>query len=176
MDHPLRVAVADADGLLHLRDLMRHLGHEVVAEASSGPELVEQCRAAQPDLVITEVTLAGLDGLAAAEEIDREWDVPVVIVSARDDDKLLERAASSCVASYLVKPVRDADLKAAIAVALPRFARQHELGHEVEGLRRDLEDCKQAERVSGALAERLGVRDEEAVRAVENVIDRWARL
>src|SRR3954454_20378225 len=107
MDHPLRVAVADADlhDLAHLCDLLRHLGHEVVAEASGGPELVERCRAARPDLVLTEVTLAGLDGLAAAEEIDGEREVRVVIVSAREDDELLERAAAGSVASYLVKPV-----------------------------------------------------------------------
>ncbi len=57
MSEPLRIAVADDEP--DMRDyfarILPRLGHQVVAQAHDGRELVEQCRAAQPDLVITDI-------------------------------------------------------------------------------------------------------------------------
>src|SRR5262249_49191174 len=90
----LRVAVADdePDMLLYLRTTLPLLGHEVVAAARTGEELVERCRTAHPDLVITDIKMPGLDGIAAAAAIFRERPTPVILVSAYHDSELVERA------------------------------------------------------------------------------------
>src|SRR5688572_33376415 len=95
-DRPLRIAVADdePDMRLFFRELLPHLGHEVVAEASNGRELVERCRDARPDLIITDVRMPDADGLQAAEEVNRVGRVPVILVTGHHDADVLARAGA----------------------------------------------------------------------------------
>jgi response regulator NasT len=89
-----------------------------VAAAQSGRELVESCRALRPDLVITDIKMPDLDGIDAALQINREWPVPVILVSAYRDAALRERAAADYVLGYLVKPIKQADLEPLVGLAL----------------------------------------------------------
>jgi two-component system, response regulator PdtaR len=157
---PLRVAVADGDPttLHHFRDLLTRLGHEVVVTATTGRELVRRCWQAKPDLVITDVKMPDMDGIAAAEEVNRNYSTPAVLVSAYDDHESLARAeAAGPVMAYLVKPVRPPDVVAAVRLAVARF------GERQEALRA-LEERKLVERAKGALMRRLGADEDEAYR------------
>jgi diguanylate cyclase (GGDEF)-like protein len=123
MAPPLRVIVADDEADIRdwfLRTLPR-LGHQVVAAAANGTELVEQCRRLQPDLVISDIKMPDTDGIAAAAQVCGERPVPVILVSAYHDTKLIERAQLEDIQAYLIKPVRQADLEPAIALARRRF-------------------------------------------------------
>lgn len=124
MKGPLRIAVADDEPDLRefLHKTLTRQGHNVVAVAQDGQELVELCRAVGPDLIITDITMPVLDGIAAAEEICRTRPVPIILVSAHYDEDLLRRAEASHAFAYLVKPIRSADLLPAIAIARRRFA------------------------------------------------------
>ena len=139
---PLRVAVADDDPttLHHYRQLLTCLGHEVVVTATSGQQLVEGCREAAPDLVITDVKMPELDGIEAAVQINREAPVPVILVSAHHDPDTVARAQADHAMSYLVKPIKLADLEPAIALATSRFAQMLALRQEADRLRQELED------------------------------------
>jgi response regulator NasT len=157
---PLRVAVADDDPttLHHFRALLTCLGHEVVVTATTGQQLVEGCREAAPDLVITDVKLPDLDGIAAAEQANAERPVPVVLVTAYTEAGLLARAvAAAPVMAYLVKPVKACELAAAARLAVARF------GERQQALRA-LEERKLVERAKGAVMKRLGVDEDEAHR------------
>jgi two-component system, response regulator PdtaR len=162
---PLRVVVADDDPhmLAYLLEMLARLGHQA-AGAQSGGELVGLCRAVEPDLVVADVKMPDLDGIAAAAEVNRHRPVPVILVSAYSEDDLLARAASEHVLAYLVKPVQEEGLKAAIAVALRRFAERQALRREAGGLRQALEDRKLVERAKGALMKRLRLDEAEAFR------------
>jgi response regulator NasT len=157
---PLRVAVADDDPatLAYLRELLTRLGHEVVAATPTGRGLVERCREARPDLVVTDIKMADLDGIAAAEEINRDRPTPVVLLSAHDDPESLARAeAEPAVMAYLVKPVKPPDVAAAARLAAARF------GERQQALRA-LEERKRVERAKGVLMKRLGVDEDNAYR------------
>src|SRR5919205_2049830 len=160
---PLRVVVAEDDP--HMRafliEALGRLGHQAVG-AEGGRQLVEMCRAAEPDLVLADVKMPDLDGIAAAEELNRHRPVPVILVSAYDQDDLLDRAAGAHVLAYLVKPVQDEDLKAAIRLALARFAERQALARENADLRQALEERKLLERAKGIVMKRLHVDEEEA--------------
>jgi response regulator NasT len=123
MTQPLRIVVADdePDMREYLRRVLPRLGHDVVGVASTGRELVEVCRAARPDLVITDIKMPELDGIDAACELYRERPVAVVLVSAHADAELIERAAADHVLGYLVKPIKQADLAPVITLAWKRF-------------------------------------------------------
>ena len=94
MTQALRILVADdePDMQQYFRKILPRLGHQVIGVADNGRMLVEQCRLLQPDLVITDIKMPELDGIEAAVQIYRERPVPVILVSAYHDPKLIERA------------------------------------------------------------------------------------
>jgi response regulator NasT len=124
MNRALRIIVADdePDMREYFQKCLRRMGHRVVAVAKTGQELVEQCRVLQPDLVITDIKMPDLDGIDAACQLYRERRIPVILVSAYLDPALIERAEADHVQAYLVKPIKQADLEPAIALAMRRFA------------------------------------------------------
>jgi response regulator NasT len=132
MTQPLRIAVADdePDVRDYFRRILPRLGHQVVV-ARTGRELVEQCRAARPDLVITGIKMPDLDGIEAAVAIGRDEPVPVILVSAYHQPQLFARAQGEHILAYLVKPAKQADLEAAIAIAMQRFGKMVEVSRMV---------------------------------------------
>jgi response regulator NasT len=123
MNRALRIAVADDEP--DMRDyfctILPSLGYEVVASAATGRELVELCRDTPPDLVITDIKMPDMDGIEAAAQIYKNAAVPVILVSAHHDPATVRRADAEYVMAYLVKPIKQADLEPAIAIALRRF-------------------------------------------------------
>jgi AmiR/NasT family two-component response regulator len=166
MNAPLRVVVADdeRDVREYLQETMTRLGWQVTAAAATGRELVEACRTSPPDLIVTDVKLPDLDGIAAAAAANAAGPVPVVLISAHHGDDLLGRLADLPVMGYLIKPISEANLKAAVAVAMTRFRHFVALRQEVTDLRQALEDRKLIERAKGSLMRRLRVDEEEAFR------------
>lgn len=127
MKRHLRIVIADdePDMREYFRKILPRVGHEVVAAAESGRQLVEQCRQFCPDLVITDVKMPELDGLEASAQLSRERPVPVILVSAYHDPAIIQRAEADHVLGYLVKPIKQADLESIIEVAMRRFADRH---------------------------------------------------
>src|SRR5205823_5440330 len=110
-------------------------GHEVVAVAENGRQLIEQCRAVQPDLVIADIKMADMDGIEAAEQICRERPTPIILVSAYYDPQLVARAEADHIYAYLVKPIKQVDLGPAITVAVKRFEQFKSVSKEAADLR-----------------------------------------
>jgi response regulator NasT len=149
----------------------------VVAVAETGRQLVEGCRAGRPDLIITDIKMPDMDGIEAAEEVNRDRHVPVILVSAHHEAELLVRAGADHIMAYLVKPIKAADLIAAIAMALRRFEQFQAVCAEAATLRHALEDRKVIERAKGAIMRRLGVPEAEAFdRLLRQASDRNRKL
>jgi len=111
----LKIAVADdeRDNREYLEELLAHLGHDVRL-AADGRALVELCHQFGPDLIITDYSMPGLDGLAAAAEINRRRSVPVILISGRHDIEPETSAAADAVVRFLTKPVKLGELSAAV--------------------------------------------------------------
>ncbi|MFQ3593199.1 MAG: response regulator, partial [Gemmataceae bacterium] len=92
MSEPLRIAVADDEP--DMRDyfvrILPRLGHRVVAVAENGRQLVEVCATAKPDLVITDIKMPEMDGIEAAVQLYTLKPVPVILVSAHQEQDLLQ--------------------------------------------------------------------------------------
>jgi AmiR/NasT family two-component response regulator len=149
----LRIAVADdeSDMRQFLKELLPLMGHEVVAVAETGRQLSESCH-----------KLPDMDGIQAAAEINREREVPVVLVSAHTEGELLARSGAEYIMSYLVKPVKPADLQAAITLAVARFEQYQRVRSEAAGLRQALDDRKMIEQAKGVVMRRLRIDETEA--------------
>jgi len=171
MNRPLRIAVADDEPDMrdYFRKILPRLGHQVVAAAGTGRELLELCRAAGPDLVITDIRMPDLDGIDAATLLYQERPVPVILVSAYHDPELIARAGADHILGYLVKPIKQSDLGPAIALALRRFEQFEALRQEAADLRQALEDRKVIERAKGLLMRRAGLDEQEAFRRLQKV-------
>ena len=164
MSRSLRIAVADDE--LDVRDyykkVLPRLGHQLVAVAQTGRELVESCRTARPDLVIADIKMPDLDGIDAAEEICRDEPIPFILVSAYHHPRLFDRARGDHILAYLVKPTKQADLEAAIAIAVQRFEQFQALRQEAADGRQALADRKTIERAKGLLMKKAGLDEETA--------------
>ena len=120
-----RILVVEDDGVLalHLADTLDDLGYTVAGTATRGEEAIDLARRLHPQLILMDVGLAGnIDGITAAEAIRDEHDIPVVFLTAHDDDDTLHRATHSDASAYLVKPFKAPDLRCVIEIALHKHA------------------------------------------------------
>ena len=101
------------------RDYLEHAGFEVVI-AGDGPGALAAVRQRHPDLVVLDLGLPGLDGLDVTRQLRRDTTIPIVMLTARDDelDKLLglELGADD----YLTKPFSPRELVARVRAVLRR--------------------------------------------------------
>jgi AmiR/NasT family two-component response regulator len=171
MSTKLRIAVADDEA--DMRDffecILPQCGHQVVAVAETGAQLVEHCRRLRPDLVITDIKMPDMDGIAASSAICAERPVPVILVSAYHDPQLIDRAMSDHVMAYLVKPIGQADLEPAIAVAMRRFQQFEEVCREASDLRQALADRKIIEQAKGILMKSTGADEKDSFRRLQEL-------
>lgn len=119
-----RVLVAEDETIIRLDlcGLLEQAGMEVCAAARNGEEAVELARSARPDLALMDVRMPRLDGIEAARRILEERPLPIVMLTAHGDEKLVARAVGAGVFGYLVKPFREEDLLPAIHTALARHS------------------------------------------------------
>jgi two-component system, response regulator PdtaR len=118
------VLLVDDEALIRMgmRVMLQDLGYQVVGEAADGGEAIEKVAALDPDVVIMDIKMPGMDGLEATRRIMAEHPVPVIVLTAYNQRSLVEEAADAGVLAYLMKPVRESDVGPAIEVARARFA------------------------------------------------------
>jgi two-component system, response regulator PdtaR len=164
-----RVLIAEDEALirLDLKEMLEEEGYEVVGEAGDGETAVSMAEQLRPDLVILDVKMPVMDGIAAAERIAGARVAPVVILTAFSQRDLVERARAAGAMAYLVKPFQKKDLLPTIEMAASRFAEIVALENEVSDLADRLETRKLVERAKGVLMEKQGMTEPEAFRWIQ---------
>lgn len=100
--------------LEYLLDWEKH-GFQIAGEAASGSAALELMGNQSFSLVITDIRMPGMDGLALAERIKETTDVPVIIVSGYEDFEYARKAVRIGVHDYLLKPVEAEELAAKLS-------------------------------------------------------------
>src|SRR5438270_556499 len=118
MSNPVEVVIVD-DAPRTLEKLKRLLDFEsdikVVGTAADAETGIEQAKKLNPQVILMDVNLPGLDGIQATELLSTQLPlVPVVIISVQDDREYLKRAMQAGAREYLVKPFSADELVAAI--------------------------------------------------------------
>jgi CheY-like chemotaxis protein len=98
-----------------LRLILEDAGYLVCPSARDGVEAVEQARRHRPDLIVMDIGLPRLDGIAATEQILQERDVPVIALSGWGNVDSLDRATAAGAVRQLVKPFSEGELVHAVA-------------------------------------------------------------
>lgn len=163
----LKILVADDESIIRmgLRTMLAALGHEAVL-AANGRDALHLVRTTRPDLALLDVDMPLTDGLETAKVIARTHPMPILILTAYSQADLVERAAQLPIQGYLVKPVNERDLAAAIQVALARFDDAQAAAREIAELRESIAVRKVVDRAKGVLM-RGGLSEEEAYLAVQ---------
>jgi response regulator NasT len=171
MSTSLRIAVADDEQDMRefFERMLPRYGHEVVVVAENGRELIDQCCALHPDLIITDFKMPEMDGIQASLKVFRERPAAVILVSAYCDATLIERGEVDHVMAYLVKPIGQADLEPAIAIAVQRFNEMQSLWKEAGELRQLLDDRRIVEVAKGILMNVVDVSEKDAFRRLQEL-------
>jgi len=165
----LRVLVVEDEALirLDLTEMLREEGYVVAGEAGDGEQAVTLARELRPDLVIMDVKMPKVDGIAAAGEIVQERIAPVVMLTAFSQRELIEQARDAGAMAYLVKPFARHELVPAIELAVSRFGERRALEEEVATLTDRLETRKAVDRAKGLLMTRQTMSEPDAFRWIQ---------
>jgi response regulator NasT len=161
----VRILIADDEALIRLglRAILHDMGHELVGAVADGTTALRLACQTQPDLVILDIKMPGMDGLAVAEAIARRCPLPVVMLTAYSERELVARAASTeTVQAYLVKPIQEADLAPTLELAVARFAEWQALHQEAASRQAALETREIVDKAKRLLIGRDGLTEHEA--------------
>jgi DNA-binding response OmpR family regulator len=113
------------------RDYLEHAGFAVIA-AADGPSALMMARTRKPDVMVLDLGLPGMDGLDVARTLRRESSVPILMLTARDDE--LDRVLGLEIGAddYVTKPFSPRELVARIRAILRRIDRQTEPGDRIQ--------------------------------------------
>jgi PAS domain S-box-containing protein len=112
------------------------LGYEVSGIAAAGEKAVSLACGLRPDLVLMDISLEGsMDGIEATEAIRREYDVPVIYLTAHSDPATLSRAKLTGPFGYILKPFEERELATQIELALYKHQADRQLREQREWLR-----------------------------------------
>ena len=164
-----RVVVAEDESLIRMDivEILRDNGFDVVGEAADGEAAVALAMELRPDLVIMDVKMPKMDGISAADKLNKEHIAPVVLLTAFSQKELVERATEAGALAYVVKPFTPNDLLPAIEIALSRWAQIVALENEVADLSERFETRKIVDIAKGILNEKMGLTEPEAFRWIQ---------
>jgi len=190
----LRIVIADDHALFRdgLRSLLSTQGHDIVGEAKNGREAIDLARRLKPDLILMDVQMPEIDGLAATRTLTAELpDVKVIILTATEDDAKLFEAIKSGAQGYLLKNLEADDFFSMLDRAslgepalTPNLARKllHEFArpaadqHDQNALtareREVLELMVEGITSNRRLAKRLGLSENTVKFHVRNILDK----
>jgi PAS domain S-box-containing protein len=180
-----KVMLVEDEAIISMRlaESLAAMGYEVAGTATSGEEAVDIARQLSPDVILMDIVMPGeLDGITAAEIINEQLDIPVIFLTAYTEDLLIQRAKHVEPFGYIVKPLQEREIKAAIEVAIYKKEMERRLQESEERFAlavsagrvgvwdRNLETGEMY--VYQNLKDMLGYKDHE----IPNHLDDWCKL
>ncbi len=154
-----RIVIADDEAVIRMgvRCILEDAGHTVVGEASSGRDALALVAELAPDLVLLDIRMPSPDGIEVARRLKTDAPVPAIFLTAFSDRALLAEAADAGGYAYIVKPINEGEVLAAIEVTSARW-------NELHAAKDALETRKRVERAKGILMQRLNLSEDDAYR------------
>lgn len=118
---PKKIFIVEDEGIIaeRLQRTLSNLGYKIAGAVSTGEKALELIPATNPDLVLMDIRLAGeIDGIETTSLLHKKMDTPVIYLSAFSEESLLEKAKATDPYNYLIKPIQDRELYAAIEMAI----------------------------------------------------------
>ncbi len=104
---------------LQIKGELLQMGHSITGICTSGEKALEDIGTTRPDLVLMDIKLKGnLDGIETADRINKQYDIPIIYMTAHSEKSMVERARRTRAYGYLLKPINPGELQTAIEIAL----------------------------------------------------------
>lgn len=126
----IKVLVVEDEQLtaLDLREKLEIMGFITTAVAESGEKAISLTETTQPDLILMDIILGGdMDGIETSGKIRRDYNIPIIYISALSDEETMQRAKSTEPFAYLIKPFNSRELKFTIETAYYRHRFENQL-------------------------------------------------
>jgi diguanylate cyclase (GGDEF)-like protein/PAS domain S-box-containing protein len=116
-----------------LKFTLEELGYQVPGIIDSGEGAIQKVSDFRPDLVLMDIHLKGLmNGIEAAQVITKQFETPVVFLTAHFDEDSLARAKKTYPLGYIIKPFDRRELSITIEVALHKYEVDKKIQHEAQ--------------------------------------------
>ncbi|MBN8583629.1 MAG: PAS domain S-box protein [Ignavibacteria bacterium] len=116
-----RIMVVEDEGIIaqDIKNCLEGLGYIVPDVVFTGKEAILRAEELRPDLVLMDIVLKGdIDGIETAAEIRKKYNIPIVYLTAYEDDRTLKRAKMTEPLGYILKPFEERYLRSSIEMAL----------------------------------------------------------
>ena len=165
----VRVVIAEDEAIirLDLKEILTEEGYLVVGDTARGDHALELVAEHEPDVVILDIKMPGLDGIETARRIAANHDAAVVILTAFSQRELVDRAIEAGALAYLVKPFQRSELIPAVEIARTRHREMRLLTDQYRTLADRLEARKTIDRAKGLLIDESGLSEAEAFRFIQ---------
>lgn len=117
-----KIVIAEDEAIIRmdLIEMLEEAGHEVAGQTGRGDEAVELVDGNDPDLVILDVRMPGMNGIEVAKKVSSNSDAAILILTSYSQQELMTQAREVGASGYIVKPVQKEDFLNSIDVALVR--------------------------------------------------------
>ena len=161
----IRVVIADDEPIsrMDLKELLTEGGYTVVAEVSDGFDAVENCKLYHPDLVLLDIKMPILDGLAAAKIIyEEELADTIIMLTAYSEREFVEQAKDYGVSGYLVKPIDEKSLIPNIELVVAQSKEMKRLRKDMAKVSERLANRSIIEKAKGQVMQEQNLSEQEA--------------
>ena len=166
------------DNPLHQENLfivVEAIGYELVGFADNAKDALEKLFALRPDVVLMDIELKGdKDGIEIAEKIYQLRPTPLIFTTGRTDQLTLDRAKNTTAFSYLVKPIDENNLRAAIELAVFKF--QQNQANQEAVLPENTSDVLMENSIFTRQAGKLQKIDFQDIKIIEVAKDRYCKI
>lgn len=169
MTEEVRVALAEDDAIirLDLRETLEEEGYTVVGDTGRGDEMLELVAATNPEVVILDIKMPGMDGIEVARCIAESHGAAVVILTAFSQREFVDQAIEAGALAYLVKPFQRSELVPAVEIARARHREMRAITDQAQTLADRLEARKTIDRARGVLMDEVGLSETDAFRFIQ---------
>lgn len=129
MTKPTRILIVEDEMIIgaNISLQLTSLGYEVSGIIPRGEEALVHIRQNKPDIVLLDIQLKGdIDGVQTAQLMQKEFDIPIIYLTANADDANFNRAKSTNPHAFISKPFKKLDLKHAIELVVNRMQPESE--------------------------------------------------
>jgi PAS domain S-box-containing protein len=134
----IKILVAEDERIVakDIQNTLRHLGYEVPAIVSTGEAALKKIAVLHPQLVLLDIVLKGnMDGIETAKKIRQKFKIPIIYLTAYEDQDTLNRAKITEPLGYILKPFDERALHTSIEMALYKHAMESRLSESEEKYR-----------------------------------------
>jgi two-component system, response regulator PdtaR len=121
MNRNVKVLVAEDERIIamDLKQTLQKLGYDVTSIVNTAVDVIQMVEVEKPDVILMDIMLDSLlDGIEAAHIISYKYNVPIIYVTAYNDEQTLNRARASHPFDYIIKPYDENKLKEKIDSAV----------------------------------------------------------